>query len=911
MKWDKEKDWLIASNVENLEAAGYPKIFTMDFSKNGFKAIGAEYFINSSDKSYDAELKKIEETTMTSSVRKGDNFYWFSESGSQEHSNYAAILIATDEILSDESIPWVNSLDRIVSDIATSQRQTIQLVFYRDKDSTKRGMDVSQDKLVLNATKNILEDKNGKPVVFDITLWFNEEYNDLINKEVEEVTNGDDKKFDFVIMDAETLTENETKFYTALFKYSKPIMMFLIFVVIMYTGIYSIMTNQDAKARVLVKEKVKHILIGVVMFACVVMILWLCKSFMEANFAKIQEVTESNIESTVDVVEADIEQSWFVEILTTFINSIAEMVKWLRVSILAKVVGNGQAAEPFDLVFNSGQAVDYTLAPFSKIEWERYMYGYRALEALALALVAIALIKVSAEHVINAGNSEKIAESKQAILRMGIAMLCIVLGPYIVRLILTLFNYLLILVPLKDIELELAFGSGIVASVAGVMYQWVLLKIYFVFLVRKLMITFMLLLTPVVFGLWAISNKFRSLSLWIGELVTNSATQLCYALVFFVGSLIMFSGQSDFITLILVMMFMQLADFFKDSLQGLVQKWGGINETGVAEGLASGVLSVGKQTINYSTKASKFIGGTLQERSKTIDPERVTDKGRRMYNVGAVMRGDIFGLESKSKMNKNVSKKYEVHARENEEIVRSEKKKAAAQSEEYQKHFNDVFEGREQYDPNKEYYNDTQKHAYQSADKARKAEDKAARLRKGIQEADEEAKNTRTIKERIQDKVKENALKNSERDLGSFETLDDFRKATSQIGKSFNESSDSLAKKEASLDIMKQMKEERRGAVSNEQVKSICKSAIQEIAQLEASNNDKDKVANITTSIKQKIAEALQDVGTLDGELKDVRDEYQKVPNNTNVNSPEYIKYAATRDKRREDMQDSFKLKKS
>ncbi|MCQ2748580.1 MAG: hypothetical protein MJ246_00775 [Clostridia bacterium] len=60
--------------------------------------------------------------------------------------------------------------------------------------------------------------------------------------------------------------------------------------------------------------------------------------------------------------------------------------------------------------------------------------------------------------------------------------------------------------------------------------------------------------------------------MWIGELVTNVATQFCYALVFFTASLIIYKDESPFVLLIMFLMFIKLADFFKDSLQGLVNK---------------------------------------------------------------------------------------------------------------------------------------------------------------------------------------------------------------------------------------------------------------------------------------------------------------------------------------------------
>ena len=294
------------------------------------------------------------------------------------------------------------------------------------------------------------------------------------------------------------------------------------------------------------------------------------------------------------------------------------------------------------------------------------MYGYQALEALALALLAIAIIKFAIELIINASNSEKLAEGKQAVLRIAVAMLAIILGPYVVRILLLLFNYLISLVPVKSIRLDLAFGgdTGILGAIASLMFAWIKFKIYLVFVVRKLMITFMLLITPVVFGLWSISDKFRSLSLWIGELVTNSATQFCYALVFFIASLIMYENQSDFVTLIIVMMLMQLADFFKDSLQGLVQKWGGIDETGVAQNVAGTMVQWGKKTISAAKTVSSTAGGAISWVADRIDSNKISTGGRVARNIATIMQGNIWGLQTKGDQADNLEK--EMKARRDE-----------------------------------------------------------------------------------------------------------------------------------------------------------------------------------------------------------------------------------------------------
>ena len=80
--------------------------------------------------------------------------------------------------------------------------------------------------------------------------------------------------------------------------------------------------------------------------------------------------------------------------------------------------------------------------------------------------------------------------------------------------------------------------AGFVGAMANLTFATVRLRIYILFMVRKIMLAFMLISTPVILSLWAVSVKIRSASMWIGETLSNAALQFCYAMVFFVVMLI-------------------------------------------------------------------------------------------------------------------------------------------------------------------------------------------------------------------------------------------------------------------------------------------------------------------------------------------------------------------------------------
>ncbi|MCQ2748582.1 MAG: hypothetical protein MJ246_00785 [Clostridia bacterium] len=92
-------------------------------------------------------------------------------------------------------------------------------------------------------------------------------------------------------------------------RYSKPIIMFLVLLTLVYTAIFSIMHNQDPAKRALVKERLKHITIGIILFSAVVAILFLCKSLMDTSFEKIEESTGAEIVNPFEAPKTEYEEN--------------------------------------------------------------------------------------------------------------------------------------------------------------------------------------------------------------------------------------------------------------------------------------------------------------------------------------------------------------------------------------------------------------------------------------------------------------------------------------------------------------------------------------------------------------------------------------------------------------------------
>lgn len=870
----RNKNILVAYN-EDLVEGEEQCYFIMDFAKGTFYKVHNIVMISGLDTSYRLHLRKDEDKT-SPDTHSG---HLYQETGNFGN-RYCAYLFGSNASngggtigVNGHGVPFNDTdlLKNLIQKVAIEENNSLLLRFYDVQKSgfeEKRGQD--QNHIIgIESEYNILN-SSGAIVTFDITPWFRELYAREIEEEKDELIREhlEHNPFGAVYMTQSQLESNANSFIKMILHYAKPIIMFLIFLAVIYAGIYSLIHNQDPKERVLVKERLKHILVGTMIFAACCGIIFLCKMFMDTSFTKIEQITGSNLSTPLDTPVVEYETNWFVNLIVELLDVVAEIIAWIIRVILNAILGN-QTIDLNQVIYNHGVSIsDFDLAPFSEGEWARYMYAYMALEALALGLLSIAIVKLAFDLILHAENQEKKTETKMTCLRIGAAMLAIVLGPYIVRLLLLLFNWLITLVPVKDINLNLVFegDTGLLGAIANILYQWTLFKIYLVFVVRKLMITFMLLMTPLVFGLWAISDKFRSLSLWIGELVTNSATQFCYALVFFIASLLMYENQSDFVTLIIVMMLMQLADFFKDSLQGLVEKWSGINETAIAEKTAGQMKGSVQKGARMVKKGVNTVGNATVGISNFIDPNHVSQKGRVARNIGNVLGGNIWGVETKSEVDKNAMKLLKGKANEeNSKLKQYDRNYETAKahgnvSEDYQMYYDQARRGELSLE-------ETQTLAAGNSDYASIHEmNKARTARDSYDDASSAAKTQSKNDKNWIDNMKSNAKDN---------VLDQYNEVSNNRGQSkeeiFNRSREDAANKAAQLDVTRELFEQ--GKATEGALVQACKDAIQSTLKLGEDGKNAGMGDKLSQDLRREIVDQVtQTVQSMSGVSDATRD---------------------------------------
>lgn len=446
----------------------------------------------------------------------------------------------------------------------------------------------------------------------------------------------------------ESKTEIKHEFVDDVLKYGKIIILFLILLALCYTAILSIQSSVDIKKRVLIKTRMRDILIGAIIFACVIPIFNLVMNFLADSYQSLGQFTGDFSGPTYYATITRFKVGYIVKFIGKVIDTFTLGINWLIDTVLSYSMTPGASTNLMELIFvatdNSGFVS--SILPFTEAEWSMYVMGYRLLTVLFLGFVAIALVKVAMEFMIGAGNPTKIEASKESIKRIIVAILMVVLAPYGFRLLLLFFNYLTSMLPIDggtavfDINFE---AAGFVGSFANLLFATTRFKIFVTFFVRKVMLALMLFSTPFICGIWAVSNKFRSFTLWVGTILSNAALQFCYALVFMVVILISYEGQNPFVTLIVVLLIPKFASFFSQSLQGLGQVWGGINSEAIATQVVNSYKGWGRKGISKV----KGTGRNLMKAAKKYDPKAISKTGRRVHNAGAILSGQFLDVRTK------------------------------------------------------------------------------------------------------------------------------------------------------------------------------------------------------------------------------------------------------------------------
>lgn len=477
----------------------------------------------------------------------------------------------------------------------------------------------------------------------------------------EEEEEEDTSVFHIGVNRLDSLESNREYFSDNVMSVAKIIFAFLVFVMIILIGIKAITESYDGKARAQIIEKFKHIIYGVILFSIATVIVAIAANFQETILSDLYDTEYAEISGPAEIDE-ELETNWLANIIEMGLKVIGRLLEIVLEFLFSIVSGNGfdsaldnqytlnnvlflaDFGDSIDINAVNDYGVKLSTAPFTVAEWSRYTKAYIFLATVAVPLMFISIITVAFNLVTNAGNFEKVTEAKKTVMRIITGIIIIALGPYLFRAVLTFFNMLVFLIPVEfsfDIIIEdMDDANGLLSVITSLWWLWIKFRITLLFVVREIMLTVMYVITPIVIGFWAISEKTKAFNRWIGETITNAATQFCYALVFFIATIVLSGVQTNaFFTLLWLSMMLKLADFFKESFQNLFDKWSGINELQVSDAMAKSARGFNK----------KLIGSELDK----LDENRINPFVRGISNVMAFTdfaeSGNTSGFTSKYK----------------------------------------------------------------------------------------------------------------------------------------------------------------------------------------------------------------------------------------------------------------------
>lgn len=276
-----------------------------------------------------------------------------------------------------------------------------------------------------------------------------------------------------------------------------------------------------------------------------------------------------------------------------------------------------------DLIFNNTYG---DLAPFTPDEWRTVMAWYGGIRDAVWALLAVAVAVKGWGYMRSSYNPEKRVSFLNSVENVIYAFAVILFMPYAVQVIFQLNNYLVALFKgmaqsmgvvegsfnLDDIKT----GSIIATAVVKLGYLGLLVFFNFLYLIRKFVLTSMLVVTPIVAWTWTISGRKEGIGIVLGEVASNAFMQASHALVLALYLTLLQSGiASDFspwwAQIFGMVCLIPTSNVIRNLLQGWLQKLG-VNEEGWAGAAAmgfAGLANIAKTTVSPKPVLSGITGG--------------------------------------------------------------------------------------------------------------------------------------------------------------------------------------------------------------------------------------------------------------------------------------------------------------
>lgn len=278
-----------------------------------------------------------------------------------------------------------------------------------------------------------------------------------------------------------------------------------------------------------------------------------------------------------------------------------------------------------ELIFNNSCG---ELAPYTPDEWNVVMAWYQGVRNAVWVMLVIAVAVLGYRIKKNSYSPDRKFSFLNSLESIIYAFAIVLFMPYIVRLIFQFNNGLVSLfkgiagsmgVIGGEFNLdEIKTGSVLATAIVKLGYLGLLVYFNFLYLIRKFVLTSMLVITPVVAWTWTISGRKEGIAIVLGEIASNAFMQAAHALVLALYLTLLAAGiSSDFspwwAQIFGMICLVPTANVIRNLLQGWLQKlrvneesWAGAAAMGFA-----GLAGMARTMVVVRPQAGTILGGSI------------------------------------------------------------------------------------------------------------------------------------------------------------------------------------------------------------------------------------------------------------------------------------------------------------
>jgi hypothetical protein len=237
----------------------------------------------------------------------------------------------------------------------------------------------------------------------------------------------------------------------------------------------------------------------------------------------------------------------FVRLIASVVDGVTDVFNWAAGSLLK--TKNGTAITLGALIFNDGLSqTDKLYAPFTATEMDTIWTWYKAMAAGSSVLILIAVVVTAFKFTAAPFNMSLREDAIASLWRWLVAILIIAGAPILFYATVRINNGLVDLFLAiannvasgKSLDVMMQPGASpqtgyvLADSVVSLIFSFIRLWLAILYALRKLVLTVILIFTPIMAWLWSLNKNVSAAQIWLGEILSNIFMQTAHAFVFLI-----------------------------------------------------------------------------------------------------------------------------------------------------------------------------------------------------------------------------------------------------------------------------------------------------------------------------------------------------------------------------------------